>query len=75
MNRRINLRRWLYALVVLLVIIAALYLSGWVFRVAQAGSDILALYFFAWLVQFFFTPVVLRSCIPVVLKSRSPVVP
>src|SRR3954470_13292599 len=57
-NRRINLRRWLYALVVLLVIIAALYLSGWVFRVAQAGSDILALYFFAWLVQFFFTPVV-----------------
>ena len=57
-NKRINLRRWLYALVVLLVIIAALYLSGWVFRVAQAGSDILALYFFAWLVQFLFTPVV-----------------
>jgi predicted PurR-regulated permease PerM len=57
-NRSINFRRWLYALVVLLVIIAALYLSGWVFRVAQAGSDILALYFFAWLVQFFFTPVV-----------------
>lgn len=45
-------------MVVLISIIAALYLSGWIFTIAQAGSDIVAMYFFAWLLQFFFTPTV-----------------
>lgn len=57
---RNNYRRWLYTLVVLLTIIAGLYLSGWIYQVAQAGSDVLGLYFFAWLIQFFFTPAVDR---------------
>ena len=54
--KRNNFRRWLYAMVVLLTVIAALYISGWFYTVAQAGSDIVAMYFFAWLLQFFFTP-------------------
>src|SRR5579885_767893 len=55
---RSNYGRWRYALVVLLTLIAALYLSGWLYKAAQTISEVLALYFFAWLVQFFFTPVV-----------------
>lgn len=53
-----NYRRWLYVLVVLLVVIAGLYLSGWIFGVLQACGNILALYFTAWLLQFFFAPIV-----------------
>jgi predicted PurR-regulated permease PerM len=53
-----NYRRWVYALVVLLTVIAALYISGWLLQIAQAGSNVIALYFFAWLIQFFFTPFV-----------------
>lgn len=53
-----NFRRWLYALVVLLTVMAVLYLSGWIYNVMRAAGDVLALYFFAWLLQFFFTPVV-----------------
>lgn len=53
-----NYSRWLYALVVLLTVIAGLYLSGWIYGVLRACGDILALYFTAWLLQFFFTPVV-----------------
>ncbi len=55
---RSNYGRWRYALVVLLTLIAVFYLSGWLYTVAQTGSEVLALYFFAWLVQFFFTPAV-----------------
>lgn len=53
-----NYARWLYTLVVLLTIIAILYLSGWIFGVLRVGSTIVALYFFAWLLQFFLTPLV-----------------
>lgn len=55
---RSNYGRWRHALVVLLTLIAVLYLSGWLYKAAQTISEVLALYFFAWLVQFFFTPVV-----------------
>jgi len=54
----VNYTRWLYALVVLLTIIAALYLSSWVYGALHAVGNILALYFTAWLLQFFFTPIV-----------------
>ncbi len=54
----VNYTRWLYALVVLLTIIAALYLSSWVYGALRAVGNILALYFTAWLLQFFFTPIV-----------------
>lgn len=57
-NMSTNYRRWLYALVVLLTVIAALYISGWLLQLARAGSAVIALYFFAWLLQFFFTPAV-----------------
>lgn len=53
-----NYRRWLYALVVLFTIIGGLYLSNWAYGVLRAGSSILALYFMAWLLQFFLTPLV-----------------
>lgn len=53
-----NYTRWLYALVVLLTVIAGLYLSGWIYGALIAAGDILTLYFTAWLLQFFFTPVV-----------------
>ncbi len=54
----LNYTRWLYALVVLLTVIAGLYLSGWIYGALTAAGDILTLYFTAWLLQFFFTPVV-----------------
>jgi len=53
-----NYTRWLYALVVLLTVIAGLYLSGWIYGALTAAGDILTLYFTAWLLQFFITPIV-----------------
>ncbi len=53
-----NYSRWLFALIVLLTVIAGLYLSGWIYGALQAIGSILALYFTAWLIQFFLTPVV-----------------
>jgi len=53
-----NYSRWLFALIVLLTVIAGLYLSGWIYGALQAIGSILALYFTAWLIQFFLTPLV-----------------
>ncbi len=53
-----NYTRWLYALVVLLTVMAGLYLSGWIYGALTAAGDILTLYFTAWLLQFFITPIV-----------------
>ena len=51
-------KRWIVALIVLLVIIAALYLLGWVYGALRASSAIVSLYFSAWMLQFLFTPIV-----------------
>ncbi len=53
-----NYSRWLFALIVLLTVIAGLYLSGWIYGALQTIGSILALYFTAWLIQFFLTPLV-----------------
>jgi len=53
-----NYSRWLFALIVLLTVIAGLYVSGWIYGALQAVGSILALYFTAWLIQFFLTPLV-----------------
>lgn len=53
-----NYRRWLFVLVILLVLIAGMTLAGSVYGVLRACSNILTLYFSAWLLQFFFTPAV-----------------
>jgi len=53
-----NYSRWLFALIVLLTVIAGVYILDWIYGALQAIGSILALYFTAWLVQFFLTPVV-----------------
>lgn len=53
-----NFRRWLFALVVLLVIIASIYVAGWAYGVLRDNGNIVALFFTAWLLQFFLSPVV-----------------
>jgi predicted PurR-regulated permease PerM len=53
-----SFRRWLFALVVLLVIIASIYVLGWAYGVLRYNSNIVALFFTAWLLQFFLSPVV-----------------
>jgi predicted PurR-regulated permease PerM len=53
-----SFRRWLFALVVLLVIIATIYVAGWAYGVLRDNSNIVALFFTAWLLQFFLSPVV-----------------
>ncbi|HWE62590.1 MAG TPA: AI-2E family transporter, partial [Chloroflexota bacterium] len=53
-----NMWRWLYSLLVLLTLLAGLYLLHWIFGALQTASTIVALFFFAWLLQFFMTPAV-----------------
>jgi predicted PurR-regulated permease PerM len=49
---------WLRALTILLVLIAGLYLAGMVWALIVQFADILALFFFGWLVAFMFEPAV-----------------
>src|SRR5437868_6770962 len=53
-----HFRRWLFALIILLTVIASIYVAGWAYGVVRAFSTILVLYFYAWLLQFFLTPLV-----------------
>lgn len=50
--------RWLFVLIILLTVIATAYVTTWLYDVLSSGGTILALYFSAWLLQFFCTPVV-----------------
>src|SRR5438094_10314724 len=49
--------RWLRALIVLLVVIAALHLAGLLWDVGQRFGDIIVMFFLAWLLAFVLTPV------------------
>jgi predicted PurR-regulated permease PerM len=49
---------WLRALTILLVLIAGLYLAGMVWAILVHLADILALFFFAWLLAFMLEPAV-----------------
>lgn len=48
--------RWLRALIVLLVLIAAMHLAGLLWEVAERFGDIIVMFFLAWLLAFVLTP-------------------
>lgn len=52
--------RWLYALVVMLTLLVGIYLGRWALGLLQTAGHLVAMLFFAWLLQFFLTPAVDR---------------
>jgi predicted PurR-regulated permease PerM len=53
-------RRWLYALVVVLTLLVGIYLARWAIGMLYSAGNLVAMLFFAWLLQFFLTPAVDR---------------
>ncbi|MGH2389318.1 MAG: AI-2E family transporter [Chloroflexota bacterium] len=51
-------RRWLYALVVVLTLLGSIYLVRWFIDLLHSAGNLVAIFFFAWLLQFFLTPAV-----------------
>jgi predicted PurR-regulated permease PerM len=49
--------RWLQALIILLVIIASAWLAGWVWSFLMQFSNIILLFFLAWLLAFILRPI------------------
>ncbi len=52
--------RWVHALVIVLTLLASVYLGRWVLGVLYSAGHVVAMFFFAWLLQFFLTPAVDR---------------
>ena len=58
MNLPWSFWRWVHALVIVLTLLVSIYLARWAIGVLYSAGNLVAMLFFAWLLQFFLTPAV-----------------